>query len=151
MMHAKMTLAAAVASASVFLASTVASSQDAAPTWGQVPFEAGLRDRYGASHIEAVAAGPLGLVAIGSSPVGAAAWHSVDGLSWNRAIAPRSWTRTGQFGWFPTLEDVVATDDGFVAVGIEHDGPKRSYRSIGSVWTSADGLIWRRSARGVGP
>ncbi|MFV2062341.1 MAG: hypothetical protein ACC726_02365 [Chloroflexota bacterium] len=116
-----------------------------------MPFEAGLRDPYGASHITAVAAGPKGIVAIGLSPTGAAAWHSVDGLSWTRAIPPRSWTKTGQFGWYPTLADVVAMDAGFVAVGIEHDGPRRTYRNTGSVWTSEDGRIWRRSARGVGP
>jgi hypothetical protein len=119
--------------------------------WGQVPFEAGLRDPYGASHIAAVASGPRGIVAVGGSPTGSAAWYSADGLSWERATPPRSWTRTGQFGWYPSLEDIVATDEGFVIVGTEHDGPKRSYRNIGSVWTSEDGRTWRRSARGVGP
>jgi hypothetical protein len=119
-----------------------------ASEWGRVPFEAGLRDPDGASWIESIAAGPRGIVAVGRAPIGAAAWFSVDGLTWQRAVPPRSWTTRGQHGWFPTLRDVVATDDGFVVVGIEHDGP---ISTTGSVWTSPDGLIWRRSARGVGP
>lgn len=36
-------------------------------------------------------------------------------------------------------------------MGTERDGPRRDHGNIGSVWTSEDGLVWRRSARGVGP
>ena len=159
----RMARVASVAIVLVLLGVTSVLGQDASPpaspvsptpgaeSWGQVPFEAGLRDPYGASRITAVAAGPRGIVAVGTSPTGAAAWHSVDGLSWQRAIPPRSWTSTGQFDRYPSLEDVVATDEGFVVVGTERDGPRRNYGNVGSVWASEDGLIWRRSARGVGP
>ncbi len=137
--------------ASVVPAQTVFGAEPELEGWGRVPFAAGLRDPDGASWIESIAAGPHGLVAVGQSPTGSAAWFSVDGLAWRRAVPPRSWNTHGQFGWFPTLRDVVATDDGFVVVGIEHDGPTRNGGNTGSVWTSPDGLIWRRSARDVGP
>ena len=158
----RMARVAAIAGALMLVSVTSVLGQDASPPaspaspvpeaepWGQVPFEAGLRDPDGASRITAVAAGPRGIVAIGAGATGAAAWYSADGLTWERATAPRSWSsvRTRRA---PALEDVVATADGFIVVGTERDGPKRTYGNTGSVWASEDGLTWRRTARGVGP
>ncbi|MFQ5427238.1 MAG: hypothetical protein ACE5EV_09165, partial [Gaiellales bacterium] len=97
--------------------------------------------------ISAVSAGPKGIVAVGTAPTGAAAWYSVDGLSWRRAVAPSSWRYRNCEGLRPVLHDVVATTEEFVAVGTEC-APKRR-RGIGAaVWTSTDGLLWTRAARG---
>ena len=137
---ALMARVATAAGALLLLAASPVLGQDASPpaspvsptpgveAWGEVPFEAGLRDPYGASRMTAVSAGPRGIVAIGTSPTGAAAWHSVDGLTWQRAIPPRSWTSRGPDDRYPSLEDVVATDGGFVVVGTERDGPKAQLR-----------------------
>ena len=111
--------------------------------WGRVPFEAGLRDPFGSSSMVAVTSGPSGIVAVGSAPTGAAAWRSVDGLTWQRALQPPSWDRAG-------LRDVTATATGYIAVGdvdVTHGG---RYRTAGAAWTSEDGLQWRRVAQGLG-
>ena len=147
-------LASAVTAAAVVaIASPAFAADGAEPTgqhgrWGQVPFEAGLRDEIGGSSISAVAAGTTTVVAVGAAPTGAAAWTSLDGLSWRRAIAPASWSYGACKGLWPILYDVVATQDGFVAVGSSCvPGSRRDIEGV--VWTSTDGRTWKRAARGV--
>ena len=102
----------------------------------------------GGSSISAAAAGTTTVVAVGAAPTGAAAWTSVDGLSWRRAIAPASWSYGACKGLWPILYDVVSTQDGFVAVGSSCvPGSRRDIEGV--VWTSTDGRTWERAARGV--
>ena len=120
--------------------SSPASSPSAQPAanvaaWGRVPFSDGLRDPYGGAAMTAVAAGRQGIVAVGYSATGAAAWRSADGLQWQRVSGPSSWVGG-------TLLDVATTPTGVVAVGRTGKG--------GTVWESPDGLTWRRTASGLG-
>jgi hypothetical protein len=124
-------------------AASPTSSSVTPPAWGRVPFEAGLRDPFGSSSIVAVTAGPSGILAVGWAPTGAAAWRSVDGLSWQRALQPASWDRA-------TLNDVTATPTGYLAVGSVDVSWGGHPRSSGAAWASDDGLQWRRMATGVG-
>ena len=116
-------------------AASPSSQASAIAAWGRVPFSDGLRDPYGGAAITAVAAGPEGLVAVGYSATGAAAWRSTEGLRWERVSGPSSW-----FG--ATLNDVATTPTGFVAVGRTGRG--------GTAWASPDGLTWRRTASDLG-
>ncbi|RLE14435.1 MAG: hypothetical protein DRJ28_05745, partial [Actinobacteria bacterium] len=63
-------------------------------------------------------------------------WSSVDGTSWNRSPVGVS---NG------SMEDVVATDNGFVAAGLvwESDGDVVSNRP--TIWTSPDGVNWSQA------
>jgi hypothetical protein len=85
-------------------------------------------------RIAALAAGPRGIVAVGSTgplgaPTGGAAWYSPDGRTWQRASAPS--LRDG------TLHAVTAgPDGGFVAVGTSLDS------TAARAWTSDDGRAW---------
>lgn len=94
-----------------------------------------------------LAAGPRGVVVIGNIGDHPASWASVDGLTW-----------TAQAGVFPgsptgsdtiTASAVVATDDGWLAVG--HEDPEchincglEPVRAL--VWTSSNGLRWTQVA-----
>ena len=109
----------------------------------------------------ALAAGPLGVVAVASTDDGATAWVSGDGLTWTRRedafpapkrIAGTSGSRSIQ------VTGIVATDDGWLAVGREDpdcqfDCGGAPLRAI--VWKSPDGLAWKlvadqKSLRGGG-
>lgn len=93
-----------------------------------------------------LAAGPGGVVAIGTIDDRPASWFSTDGLTWTaRADAfPVPTTGTDTFG----ITAVVATDGGWLAVGREDPycnmncglAPVRAM-----VWTSRDGLHWARA------
>lgn len=85
------------------------------------------------SRMLAVARGAQGFVAVGGggSPEGlggALAWYSTDGVRWE-LTHDRHAERSGS-----GLQDVVATADGFVAVGGDPTGP--------AVWSSRDGRSW---------
>jgi hypothetical protein len=87
-----------------------------------------------------LAAGPKGVVAIGSGNK-AAAWASPDGLTW--AVHRSAFRATGSGE--VTVKGVIATDDGWLAVG-RVDAP--CMIDCGTepltplVWTSTDGLAW---------
>ena len=96
----------------------------------------------------ALAAGSRGVVAIGSTDDHVTAWFSPDGLTWmvrhDAFPAP-----TGEAGYSgPTrfaVQGVVATDDGWLAVGREDpvcqlDCGTAPVRAL--VWRSGDGLNW---------
>jgi photosystem II stability/assembly factor-like uncharacterized protein len=102
--------------------------------------------------MEAVVAGPDGFVAVGSDGFpggntqlpgarGAAAWTSPDGKSWTRAPAQASFANAIMTG-------ARRTPTGYVAWGqtlpFAHPGPPPP-----PIWTSADGIRWVRSGRGI--
>ena len=80
------------------------------------------------------------LVAIGSSRNAARIWHSTDGDSWTVAHEE---IPTGEETWI-VAQAVVATDTGFVAVGVsiarQEDGSSPIYRIVS--WQSTDGIAW---------
>lgn len=83
----------------------------------------------------------LPLAAPDVSPV-AAFWRSKDGVAWERADTRRDFViglEKDDEGWRTGLGDVTAGGPGFVAVGATRDDGA-------TVWTSTDGLDWRRSA-----
>jgi hypothetical protein len=78
-----------------------------------------------------VAAGPAGIVAVGTVGAGDThqllAWWSADGRDWVRAT-------TAIVGF--RVMDVIAGPDGFV-MAVDGDGPRKA-----SFWHSADGRVW---------
>lgn len=105
-----------------------------------------------ASHMNAVAAGPAGLIAVGESRetatgnLNAAVWTSPDGHEWTLVV-----DELGAFGDAAShfdeqpeqfIVDVVTSPAGVVAVGadgvlFDHDA---------AIWASEDGSIWKRVA-----
>jgi hypothetical protein len=128
-------------------------------TWQPVPRQPALEigayyptsgpgaDMYG------VAARPDAIVAIGNAFDAAATtaqggvfrpaiWVSPDGKTWERV--PHSPSIEGA-----RFNDVVATDDGFVIVGVVYaPGAPSKGRPRGAIWTSHDGRAWQRVADG---
>jgi hypothetical protein len=107
--------------------------------------------RLGAYAYVAIAAGPRGVVIIGS-PGGdhpqAASWSSPDGLSWTAAPdAPAMHAPTGD--WLQ-MNGLTAGADGWLAVGEENPICSCVDAWISAaIWTSADGLHWTRQASGA--
>jgi hypothetical protein len=103
-----------------------------------------------------LAAGPSGVVATGSTDDHVTAWFSLDGLTWtvrqDAFPAPRG--EGGQSG--PTrftVQGVVATADGWLAVGREDpvcqlDCGTAPVRAL--IWKSSDGLAWTAVADAPG-
>ena len=107
------------------------------------------------SHPVAVTAGEAEFVAVGDrtfrdnvTPSGgtAGAWRSVDGLTWEPAMASAD-LAVGDWipmsGPEPGFVDVAWGPAGFVAVGIALDGEPGAV--FGGVWHSMDGRDWTRS------
>jgi hypothetical protein len=63
-------------------------------------------------------------------PCSPVAWSSADGLTWTAAAFP---------GTKPTINDIAATRDGSVAVGLDRAQPQ-----VAAVWTPEDGVTWKR-------
>ena len=106
-------------------------------TWTEGP--ANSAALFDSSDFAAVIEGGPGLIAVGTSPGGefvptAAVFTSPDGLHWTRAT-PRDRDFNDK-----TLRDVIAVDDGFVAVGGDFEDVR-----LMTAWTSRDGVHWRRS------
>ncbi|GII66559.1 hypothetical protein Skr01_66440 [Sphaerisporangium krabiense] len=128
---------------SAFVRPLLATSADGR-TWRPVPDAPafGASDRY-AVVPRVVAAGPKGYVVAGddSGPGGvvAALWFSADLRRYSRA-APQGLPAGGAD---VRIEDVVATEDGYLAVG----GSGTTGRTSGVVWVSRDGLNWTARKR----
>ena len=94
-------------------------------------------------YIGPIAVGSHGIVALGTSEVGTAAWVSPDGLAWTSRddAFPASGVDPEDY---VAVNDVVDTDSGWLAVGREEPpcglGCGPVVRSF--VWTSPDGLHW---------
>jgi len=104
-------------------------------------------DQQGPQPVNAslIAAGPQGVVLIGSVDDAFSSWLSVDGISWARS--PDSFPLPSLGDDYVEINDVVATESGWLAVGSREalcafdcgTDPLRAY-----VWTSDDGLDWAR-------
>jgi len=110
----------------------VAAVRDAPLTVG--PWHLATIDDAPDGHfVRGVAAGELGLLALGNlefgGPAQPAVWTSDDGMSWERATFAKD-ARRG------LIEAAVSTPDGWVAVG--RDFPEQAY-----AWTSPDGRHWQ--------
>ncbi|GBE24219.1 hypothetical protein BMS3Bbin02_00488 [bacterium BMS3Bbin02] len=106
-------------------------------TWTEGP--ASSAALFDSSDFAAVIEGGPGLIAVGTSPGGqfvptAAVFTSPDGLRWTR-VTPRDHDFNDK-----TMGDVIAVDDGYVAVG----GDIENIRLM-TAWTSSDGVHWHRS------
>lgn len=92
---------------------------------------------------------PGGFVAVGAhsfedaSQADAAAWFSVDGVTWARA--------TVSDGIGRTMDEVVATTDGLVALGESVYSFHGGFGGGTAIWTSTDGRAWTRVADKLGP
>lgn len=88
---------------------------------------------------EAIASGHGVIVAVGSTgyPPQAAAWSSVDGLAWEPAELTDALVGS-------SLTQVIATADGFVALGAE-SGMYGSSEERVQAWYSADGRTWEHA------
>ena len=86
---------------------------------------------------QAIASGHGRYVAVGSlgSPAQAAAWTSTDGLTWDAATV-------GDLPIGSAMTDVIATEDGFVAFGVESEVDDRIGKRV-HAWSSPDGLDWQ--------
>ncbi|MGI8807468.1 MAG: hypothetical protein ACR2KK_06445 [Acidimicrobiales bacterium] len=92
-----------------------------------------------------VAAGPVGLVAIGvheeeGQDQEAAAWSSPDGSTWERVADADAFAADGE----ASVSEVTATPEGIVAVG----SVQRGSDTDGAAWFSVDGRTW---APALGP
>ncbi len=91
----------------------------------------------------AIASSEKGIVAAGYG-----IWFSTDGVEWRQAIwsgeAIPAAPEPGSVVVLPSVSDVIATNDGFVAVG---STPDEDGHPVAAVWTSADGMRWERSSR----
>lgn len=89
---------------------------------------------------DTVAAGPQGFVTGGTTYTNhkddesgesrATMWYSDDGMDWSPVYVEPDGGQDSQ------VSDMIAVDDGFVAVGTAHEGP--------AIWTSSDGQSWQR-------
>ena len=104
--------------------------------------------------IQRVVPGGPGLVAIGytidlldaNGVFSPAIWTSADGLAWSREAAPAdpdSWTVVEGTLQGRVMGGIVATPQGFVAVGVEFGLTSTNYHRA-AVWTSTDGRSWAR-------
>lgn len=75
-------------------------------------------------------------VIVGRSDGKPAAWYSLDGGPWEHAIVDDEGAAGG------SIEDAIATYDGYVAVGRLDDG----FDEIPAIWTSIDGASWSLAA-----
>lgn len=109
--------------------------------WSVVPHDEAVFGGAMSVYLEAVAAGPLGLVAVGTEYPGddydAVVFTSPDAQAWNRVPDPES--VFGGAGW-QGMHAVTAGGPGWVAVGYDDSGEDWN----AAVWTSADGVTWER-------
>jgi hypothetical protein len=103
-----------------------------AETWRRAAFAAPLD-----GGPVAVAAGPAGFAAVGTLGGNDAIWTSVDGLDWRRVAGDAAELGAG------SVNDVVATKDGFIAVG-QIDAERQ--HSDGAIWVSQGPDAWHRIA-----
>jgi hypothetical protein len=112
-------------------------------TWERVD----TRGTIGRGAVSTLAAGPLGVLAVGVDRHGVATtWRSPDGMAWTAT------SLTGDGFDRAQVNDVAVAPDGWVMVGSTggHDVPPGGVStpngSAGAAWTSADGISWQPAA-----
>jgi hypothetical protein len=108
--------------------------------------------QFGGVSLQSVTTSPnAGLLAIGTwlnsdAPDGAprhpTIWTSADGTTWERQPESRAFLSRRE-RWMETVLDVVASDHGFVAVGVEEFDDASS--ADAAAWFSPDGASWTRA------
>lgn len=109
--------------------------------WERAP---GGEDLFGEATVNAVAAGPSGVVAVGmtcrppSRPCDAGVWFSPDGLAWRRVEQPSAFEgcSASEPDCSASLVGVVSGGPGFVATGRDRRGS--------GIWVSEQGTDWVR-------
>ncbi len=110
------------------------------------------------AHFAAIAASPLGYVIVGREvdfglrAARAAAWASIDGVTWTRAADAAGMDvgpclDTGEEPDCGGMLGIAASGQGFVAVGQGRSGAGE--QSHPAAWTSTDGFSWTRSDAGL--
>ena len=116
----------------------------AAGSWTQVAD--GSLGGPGDQQIDAIGAGGAGLVAVGwiasGGDVDAAVWTSTDGSAWDRVPASDAFGGAGD----QRMSSVTSVDGAVFAGG---SSTQEGGDPDGAVWSSADGLEWRREPVGV--
>jgi hypothetical protein len=112
-------------------------------TWERVDTHRAI----GRGAMVALAAGPLGVLAVGMDRHGVATtWRSPDGAAWTAASLIGDGFDRAQ------VNDIVVTPSGWVMVGSTggHDVPSGGVStpngSVGAAWTSSDGISWQSAA-----
>ena len=109
--------------------------------WRRVPHDEAVFGGAGVQGMSSVAKGGPGFVAVGTEWSGddadAAVWTSADGLRWRRVGHEETVFRGAGH---QAMRAVAAGGPGLVAVGDDGSGGDED----AAVWTSADGLRWRR-------
>ena len=106
------------------------------------------RDRWEEMVLDLVAS-DRAFVAVGveefddSSSADAAAWFSPDGRTWTRAAVEDAVGRT--------MDQVVATSDGFVAIGEAGYDFHAGFGEGTAIWTSSNGASWSRLGAAEAP
>jgi hypothetical protein len=103
-----------------------------------------LHGSVGKGAVTGLAAGPLGLLAVGiDGHDTATTWRSTDGVAWTAA------SLTGEGFGQARLDDVEALGDGWLMVGsiggrdVPSGGVLTPNGSAGAAWTSLDGIAWQ--------
>jgi hypothetical protein len=121
-------------------------------TWTRVAHAEDVFGGPGVQEMKAVIAGGPGLVAVGWDGLyeehsvrsaDAAVWTSVDGITWTR-VAHDEQIFGGDRG--RQMNSVTVGGPGLVAVGNEHFPAEVHNAEVAAVWTSADGIVWKRVA-----
>jgi hypothetical protein len=110
-------------------------------SWGRIAHDEEVLGGPGVQRMDAVAAFPDGVVAVGLQNVDGdadgAVWLSPDGLRWSRVAHVESvFGGTGN----QAIQAVTAVDGGLVAVGVDNAEGSLD----GAVWWSSDGQAWQR-------
>jgi hypothetical protein len=119
--------------------------------WDRLPDSSAFVAPHGGwrEFIAAIVASGDGFVAVGleglddGSSAEAAAWFSPDGNTWARATVPD--------GAGATMDQVVVTDHGFVALGEAGYSIHAGFGDGTAIWTSPDGRAWTRLATAQAP
>ena len=98
----------------------------------------------GNGWVSGLTAGGPGFVAVGTRSNRAAVWTSTDGLTWSAVPDTRDFA-AADGGGLAQMSAVVRGGPGFVAVGVASGGGGQTGQE-GAVWTSIDGIAWRRTA-----
>jgi hypothetical protein len=129
---------------------TIWSSTDGL-AWTRNPNSAAFASQraFWVESVRALVRTASGFVAVGTesqddaSLADAAAWFSPDDVTWTRAIVNDGIGRT--------MDEVVATADGLVALGDTDYSFHGGFGGGTAIWTSPDGRTWARVPDDVGP